>query len=132
MSVAQLIGILLGAMLVIVPVIKWLIADYIKKSEKLEAMKAKNILKLEEEVSALRLSMNGLKNTISGHSSKIDLSSRSIKLISERIADAEQRIKHYSENMDKYVNKEVKEQIRTEIKQLTNQLIMVKSKNGKG
>lgn len=122
----QLIGVFGGAMIVLVPIVKWFINDWAKKSEALEKLRAKRISKIEEESQEVRKCVNQLKYTINEHARLLGSTESRMKQLNEKIDST-------MKSLDSYVNNlqaNVKTEVRTQILQLSKDLQMIKTRKG--
>ena len=131
MSAGELLGILAGVGIVLIPVVKWFINDWAKKSEKLEQMRAKRISKIESESQEVRNAVNSLKTTIAEHSKQMGSNESRMKQLNEKIDATVKSLDHYVTNLKAHVTSEV----RTQIIQLSKDVKLMRSKgrdsNGK-
>lgn len=125
-TVLQIIGIFSGAMVVIVPVVKWFLNDWAEKSEKLEKIRAKRISRIEEEGKEVRKSVNNLQHTIAEHSRQLGSTETRIKYLNDKIDETVRALDSYVANLQAHVKSEV----RTQIVQLSKDLQMIKEKRG--
>ena len=126
MSAGELIGILIGVGIVLIPVVKWFINDWAKKSEKLEQMRATRISRIENESQEVRNVVNSLRTTISEHSRQMGVNESRMRQLNEKIDDTIKSLDHYVNNLKAHVTSEV----RTQIIQLSKDLKMVRDKKG--
>jgi chromosome segregation ATPase len=118
----KFLGILAGIGMVVIPMAKWLISDYFKKSEKLEKIKNDRVKKIEDDSSHLRNCLDELKNILRVHGGELKNNSQNITSLKDRLDEHQRDLKYYTQNLHKHVDKTIK----TEIVQLKNELVRVR------
>jgi septal ring factor EnvC (AmiA/AmiB activator) len=118
------IGIVTGLCAVILAAIKWLIADWYKKSEEIENIRKRRISRIENEAEEVRKAVNSLKDNINEHSRKLGHNEAMLVQFKVEIRQAMETLDGYRKNLDANVRKEV----RSQVLQLSEQLRMVREK----
>lgn len=121
-----------GAFFVVaIPLAKWVIADWFKKSYQIETLKddihKKSIRNLKHELDDFKIEIKSIKSEIISFYTKLDKIDIRIKNTSENMT----KIKDEMIRLDKNLSSIVKSEVKTQIVDLTDQLKMIKgTKNG--
>lgn len=112
------------------PVFKWLISDWFAKSQKLEEMnrnRMNNVLiRFEGELDELKPQIQNLRQSLADHKVVLARTQSQVEMISELLDRSIKQASDISLNLDS----KVKDEVRTEILNLKNQLMMIKKKSG--
>lgn len=128
MSLAELVGFFAGAMVIVVPIAKWFLNDWDKKTQKIEKLRAQRIGRMEEEAKQLREVVHETQMSIVEHSKKLGTHEASMRVLSEKINDSMDRFQGY----ERKLNDRVKEEIRSQIRKLTEEIKAIRARSGKG
>ncbi len=106
----------------------WLISLYSKKQEELEKLKSTNtrsaLNRLDDEVKSFRFSIDSVQSTIKELSSSLVQNRSDVALLKERLEDTKKMLERYEINHDS----KIKNIIKSEITQLTKELMLIRTK----
>ena len=112
------------------PVFKWLISDWFAKSQKLEEMNRNRmnhvLIRFEGELDELKPQIRNLRQSLADHKVVLARTQSQVEMISELLDRSIKQASDISLNLDS----KVKDEVRTEILNLKNQLMMIKKKSG--
>ena len=114
LNIAGIIG---GALVVLIPVVKWFLNDWAKKSAALEKMKTKRVDRIEKEGEEIRNSIRGLQSTLRSMSREMQESKTEMKLLSQKI---DLSIEHI-DNAVTDAKSTIKEEVRAQVEKATEQ-----------
>ena len=104
--------------------VKWLINDWYKKSQEVEEVRKRRISRIEGAQADLQKTINSLKDTIISHARKLGRSEAAMASFKAEIRNAMDTLDGYKKNLDA----NVKNEVRTQIIQLTKDLRLVRDK----
>jgi len=128
MDFKEALGAIIAGIVLMVPAVKWLIHSWAEKSAELEKLKenvaARALSRLEDDVKSFRTSIDKIENALREHtyaltSSKLDIASLKVDLVSTK-----KMIEEYNSKS----GEQVKNMIKTEITELTKQLMLIRTK----
>lgn len=132
MTGAEVLGYATGVAVILGAAAKWLISDYFKKAKELEEIKRRQtkaaILELQE-VAKIHSS------AITSHSIKLTENTTNLKYVQEqtkRNMEKFDMVMNHNEHIQRDMQSAIKEVVRSQVIELTKQLVMVRDKkNGK-
>lgn len=128
MDFKEAIGAIVAGVALLVPAIKWLISDWAKKSEQIEELKRVNqsaaLNRFNEDVKDFRSAIDRIQSEIKDLSANITLSRQEIIKLKTDLSDTAKLLATYTNAIDD----KVKNMIKTEITNLTQKLMLIRSK----
>jgi len=133
MDFKEAVGAIIAAIVLLVPAVKWLINDWSKKAEEIEKLKKANtqlaLNRLDEEVKNFRSAIDNIREQLRNLSSGMLSHKADIASLKEKLAETNKILDMHSQGF----NEKIRNQIKTEVTNLTHQLIMIRNKkNGIG
>ena len=114
LNIAGIIG---GALVVLIPVVKWFLNDWAKKSAALEKMKTQRVDRIEEEGKEIRSSIRGLQSTLRNLSREMHENKAEMQLLGQKIDSSIQHI----DNAVTEAKSTIKEEVRAQVEKATEQ-----------
>lgn len=127
-AILRVVGFFVGALGVLIPVVKWFISDWEKKTNKIEELRAQRLRRVEQRAEEVQRAVTDLQISITTHSRILGATEGRIKRLNDRIDETMNELASYTANLKQIVKNEV----RTNIIQLTEQLRIVKEKRNGG
>lgn len=128
MEFKDAIGSIIAAVVLLVPAVKWLINDWAKKSEQLEKERSKNtdksLSRLENDVKDFRLAIDNIREQLRNMSANMTAHRSDISSLKLKLEETVKSLDAYSNS----TNDRIKNQIRSEVTNLTQQLMMIRNK----
>ena len=128
MDFKESIGAIVAGVVLLVPAIKWLIKDWAKKAEELESLKKANqtaaLNRFNEDIKDFRIAIDGIQVQIKELSANLTMNRKEILSLEEKLADTAKLLAQYTNAIDD----KVKNMIKSEITNLTQKLMLIRSK----
>lgn len=128
MDFKEAIGAIVAGVALLVPAIKWLISDWAKKSTELEELKRANqaaaLNRFNDDVRDFRIAIDGIQAQIKELASNLTMNRKEIINLEEKLADTAKLLATYTSAIDD----KVKNMIKSEITNLTQKLMLIRSK----
>lgn len=130
MKVWEIMGIAVGCASIAGVAVRLLISQYFKKANELEELRRKNtsaaITRLDDEIKSVYGQIAGLSSKMDIHTSSMIKFQVQFDTLSERVTD----IIDQADQLSKGVDERIKSQVRTQVIQLREDLLLLKKKRG--
>jgi predicted nucleic acid-binding Zn-ribbon protein len=127
-EVTKIVTIAVSLVVSATPAVAWLISFHFKKQKEIETLKASNtksaLNRLDDEVKAFRASIDSIQFTVKELNASLVQNRSDVLLLKERLDDTKKLLEQYEKNHDG----KVKNLIKTEITELTKQLMLIRQK----
>lgn len=128
MDFKDAIGAIIAGVILLVPAIKWLIADWAKKSRQLEEerekSRARSLSRFEKDIVDFRTDIDRIQISIRDLNATLVQHKADVSLLKERFDDLKKSMDHYSKNFDS----SLRNLIKTEIVELSKQAALIRAK----
>jgi chromosome segregation ATPase len=128
MDFKEAIGALIAGIALLVPAIKWLVSDWAKKSEELEKLKNSNVKtalsRFEEDIKEFRGAVNDIRTQLRNLADNINVHRSDIATLKQKLVETDKNLDAYSKGF----NEKIKNEIKTQVTNLTHQLMMIRNK----
>jgi chromosome segregation ATPase len=128
MDFKEAVGAILAAIVLMVPAVKWLIKDWAKKAEELENQKELNrktsLSRFENDIKDFRTSVDKIEASMKELNAALVQNRSDVVLLKERFDDLKKNLEKYETNFDNVIANKIK----TEVTNLTQQLMLIRNK----
>ena len=128
MDFKEAIGAIIAGIVLLLPAIKWLISDWAKKAEKIEVLKEKNTAKaldrLEDEVKSFRGAIDNIRAQLRSMDASMSAHRSDIATLKIQLKDTSKALDLYAKGS----SENIRNQIKSEVTNLTKQLMMIRNK----
>jgi len=128
LELKEALGAIAAGIVLMVPAVKWLIKDWAKKAEEIEALKKVNTTnamgRLEEEVKSFRATVSIITVTIHELKTSLAVNKAEVALLKEHLTSTIKSIDQYSKDLDSKIGT----QIKSEIIELSKRVSLIRNK----
>lgn len=128
MDFKEAVGAIVAGIVLLIPAVKWLIHDWAKKSRELEAEKKLNtnsaLNRLNDDVKGFRTAIDTIQVEMKKMETVLAVNTVEMKNLKERLDEAKRHVEDYAKGM----NGQIKNMIKTEVSDLTKQLMLIRNK----
>jgi septal ring factor EnvC (AmiA/AmiB activator) len=128
MDFKEAIGAIVAGVVLLIPAVKWLLSDWAKKAEEIEALKKKNtdqaLVRLEADAGMFKAHIANLQDQIKQHSEKLITSNAKIIALEEKLSESKRIIEKHGTSLAG----DIRQVVRSEIIDLTKNASLIRNK----
>ena len=129
-TIGIIVGIITGCFAVAAPIVKWLLNDWFNKTKEIEKLKAQqtaNLLdRFKRDIDALGVKLRAFEQRLNDYDRTAVRMQANVEMVSSLVTESIQSAERISSNL----KGEIKEAVKTELINLKNKAVMVKTKQG--